>query len=102
MDLEDGDISGSGARTGALDTNTVGTYILTYSVTDSNMNTVTATRTVNVTAGALPVITLSGSNPVNLLLGDIYTESGFTISDLEDGDITASGSSTGSVNTNIP
>ncbi len=60
------------------------------------------TRNVNVTTGSLPVITLSGSNPVNLLIGDTYTESGFTISDFEDGDLTLSGSSTGTVNTSIP
>lgn len=66
------------------------------------MNTATKTRYVSVIAGNLPVITLSGSNPVNLNIGDAYYESGFSIYDIEDGDITASGTTTGSVDINRP
>ena len=46
-----------------------------------------------------PVITLLGVNPVNLLVGDTYTEAGATASDLEDGDISANVVIGGSVNT---
>ncbi len=94
--------SGSIIASGTVDTGVVGTNILTYYHVDAAGNIGSGTRTVNVTTGSLPVITLSGSNPVNLLIGDTYTESGFTISDFEDGDLTLSGSSTGTVNTSIP
>lgn len=88
-------IDGSGAiiASGTVDTTIVGSYILSYHHIDSAGNVSTpVSRTVNVTTGSLPVITLSGSNPVNLFIGDTYTESGFSILDFEDGNITLSGS----------
>ena len=44
----DGDISNQLQITGSVDVNTIGTYIITYTVSDSSGNTETATRTVNV------------------------------------------------------
>ena len=44
---------------GNVDTNTVGTYIITYTATDSAGNIGTATRTVNVVDTTAPVITSS-------------------------------------------
>ncbi len=70
-------------------------------MTDSNANSVTVFRTVNVVTGGIPVITLIGSGTVNMLLGSGYTESGATAMDMEDGNITASGTLTGSVNTSV-
>lgn len=46
--------------TGTVDTNTVGTYIITYSATDAAGNTGTATRTVNVNDTNSPTIDISG------------------------------------------
>jgi uncharacterized repeat protein (TIGR01451 family) len=48
-----------------------------------------------------PVITLVGSNPVNVYQGDTYTDLGATATDLEDGNITANIVTAGVVNTNI-
>ena len=91
MDTEDGDITANIVVGGdTVDTNTVGTYVITYNVTDSNGNAAAeVTRTVNVIADNVPVITLVGNDPVNLTTGDSYTDAGATAMDTEDGDITA-------------
>ena len=47
------------SSSGSVDTNTVGTYTITYSASDAAGNTSTATRTVNVVDTTLPVITSS-------------------------------------------
>ncbi|MEA5051787.1 MAG: DUF5011 domain-containing protein [Oscillospiraceae bacterium] len=49
VDNFDGDITDRVAVSGAVDSDTPGTYALTYSVTDSNGNTAIAKRTVTVT-----------------------------------------------------
>jgi hypothetical protein len=46
----DGDITSDIITTGTVDTNTAGTYTITYSATDKTGNTSTVTRTVNVVA----------------------------------------------------
>jgi len=95
-DTEDGDITGSVViNNGGLDTSVVGTYTITYSVTDSGSLTDSKTRTVIVNAApgggnTAPVITLLGANPVTLTVGGTYTEPGYTANDTEDGDITGS------------
>ncbi len=48
FDNIDGDISSGVSVTGLLDTNTTGVYTLTYTATDSSLNTVTQTRVVYV------------------------------------------------------
>ena len=71
------DVSGSATVTssGTVDTNTVGTYIITYTATDASGNTSTATRTVIVTADPLAPVsdieqyqtyTDAGDNPVTV------------------------------------
>ena len=95
-DTEDGDITGSVTiNNGGLNTSIVGTYTITYSVTDSGSLTDSKTRTVIVNAGGgggggntAPVITLIGSNPVTLTVGGTYTEPGYTANDAEEGDVT--------------
>ena len=47
------------SSSGSVDTNTVGTYTITYSATDAAGNTSTATRTVNVVDTTPPIITSS-------------------------------------------
>jgi hypothetical protein len=86
-DTEDGTLTGI-TFTGVINTNVVGTYTGTYSVVDSNGNTTTIDRIVNVTAGSVPVITLDGSGSISIPLGGTYTESGATATDLEDGIMT--------------
>jgi subtilisin len=76
--------------TGAVNTTVVGTYIITYTATDKAGNEATATRTVNVisiTDTTPPVITLNGSNPVNITVGSTYTDAGAVAIDAVDGSV---------------
>jgi len=84
-----------------VDTNTVGSYTITYNVNDSaGNNAVEVTRTLNVNPDTtVPVITLIGGATINLNVGDTYNELGATATDNLDGDITGNIVITGSVNT---
>ena len=75
----------------AVDTGTVGSYAVTYTVSDTAGQVGLAQRTVNVTAVpdmTAPVITLIGG-PVTLTVGGGYNDAGATAMDDVDGDITA-------------
>jgi hypothetical protein len=91
-DPEDGDITASIVVGGdVVDTNTPGTYVVTYDVTDSGGASATQViRTVNVAANNVPVITLIGDAIINMYVGDQFTDPGATASDAEDGDLSAS------------
>ena len=78
---------------GTVDTSTVGTYTITYSATDLDGNTATATRTVNVVDTTPPVITLTGNASVTVELGSTYTDAGATATDAS-GAITVTSSGT--------
>lgn len=88
-----------------LDTNTVGVYTVTYSVSDQAGYSASASRTVTVTAApdlAPPSITLLGGNPLNLIIGEAYIEPGYTATDAVDGDLTSSVNvNSSSVNTSV-
>jgi len=87
--------------TGEVDTNTVGTYTITYNVSDAAGNAAdTVTRTVNVVDNndrEKPVITLIGEDYVTIYLGDTYTDEGATANDDVDGNITDKITVTGTV-----
>jgi|GEM_PF-3287199 len=89
-DAEDGDLTGSIIVDDQVDTSTIGTYQVNYSVTDSAMQEATASRTVNVVDGTAPVITITGSNPVTVVVGTGYTDEGATAADNVDGDVSGS------------
>ncbi|MBI2590733.1 MAG: DUF5011 domain-containing protein, partial [Candidatus Blackburnbacteria bacterium] len=98
LDNVDGDITGSIITTGLpVITSTVGTFTVTYNVADSAGNAaILAKRTVNVVADTTaPVITMLGSNPVNIFTGAAYSDAGATALDDVDGDITGSIVTTG-------
>ena len=87
----DGDISDNIVVGGdAVDVNTAGTYVITYNVSDAAGNAATQrTRTVIVSADTeKPVIKLTGSATINLMVGGTYTEEGATAEDTVDGIIT--------------
>jgi hypothetical protein len=69
------------STTGTVDTNSVGSYTLTYTATDLDGNTATATRTVNVVDTTAPTITITGDNPATVELGGTYTDAGATATD---------------------
>jgi hypothetical protein len=71
-----------------VNTSTVGVYTVTYSATNSDGLTGTATRVVNVVDSTNPVITIVGDNPLYLVIGGTYLEAGATS---DDGVVTQSG-----------
>ncbi|MCP4255315.1 MAG: S8 family serine peptidase, partial [Candidatus Scalindua sp.] len=91
-DYLDGGITASIVTGGLpIDTSALGSYMVTYDVTDSSGNAaIQVTRIVNVVDTTAPIITLSGSTPVDVEAGTIYTDAGATANDNLDGDITSS------------
>ena len=78
---------------GTVDVNTVGSYTITYTATDLDNNTATATRTVNVVDTTAPVVTVTGDNPATHELGTTYTDAGATATDAS-GTVTVTSSGT--------
>ena len=89
-DVVDGSLSVSATDT--VNTNEVGSYVITYNVSDAAGNAAQpVTRTVNVTDQAPPVITLIGSDTVTIAYGaPSYTDPGATATDSVDGDVSVS------------
>jgi hypothetical protein len=82
-----GDVTDIGGDT--VDTNVLGTYVVTYNYTDQAGTPATQkTRTVNVVDTTKPVITVVGDDPQVIEFGSVYTELGATAEDNYDGDIT--------------
>ena len=71
------------SSSGTVDTNTIGSYTITYSATDAAGNTSTATRTVNVVDTTAPVITGDSlvNTEVSQTAGSYSMEPGITASD---------------------
>ncbi|CAM3914356.1 immunoglobulin-like domain-containing protein [Vibrio aquimaris] len=99
-DAEDGDLTGDIVVSGEVNTNRVGAYPLTYSVTDSDSNTTEEVRQVTVYNTA-PVI--NGINNETILVNsDFDPMEGVSATDAEDGDISNSAIQvSGQVNTEI-
>ncbi|MDG1384102.1 MAG: BspA family leucine-rich repeat surface protein [Flavobacteriaceae bacterium] len=73
----------------AVNTAIVGTYTVTYNVSDSNGNSAEqVTRTVSVVDTTVPVITLTGQPTVTIEVGATYTEQGATATDNYDPTLT--------------
>ena len=81
---------------GTVDTNTVGSYTITYTAIDLDGNSASATRSVNVVDTTAPVVTVTGDNPATVELGTSYTDAGATATDAS-GSVTVV--TTGSVDT---
>ena len=100
-DNVDGDLTNSVTVTGVVNTDILGTYIVSYNVSDEAGNAAeTISRTVNVTDVAdteAPVISLSGASTITIEQGANYSDEGATASDNNDGDITNNIVTTGSV-----
>ncbi|MAU11687.1 MAG: hypothetical protein CL607_17815 [Anaerolineaceae bacterium] len=90
-DNYDGDLTSNVTTSDDIDIATVGTYTVTYDVTDSSGNeAVQVTRTVIVADTIAPVITLNGDATENVEAGTPYTDAGATATDNVDGDLTSS------------
>ena len=100
-DTMDGDITDSIVTTSTVDSDAIGTYTVTYNVSDQAGNQATeVTRTVIVEDTTPPVITLIGDALVTHEGATPYTDQGATATDSLDGDITDSIVTTGVVDIN--
>ena len=99
----DGTITGNITTSGTVNTAIAGTYLITYTVTDSDGNVaIPVIRTIVVIADLLsPSIVLIGDATITLMVGDTYTDAGATATDDIDGTITGSIITTGVVNTAV-
>jgi hypothetical protein len=94
-----GNLTGSIVVTGTVDPNTVGSYTLTYTVSDG-VNTTTRQRVVNVVDTTAPIIALNGANPLTISCQTTFTDPGATATDSCAGSGQATASS--NVNVNVP
>ena len=82
----DADLSATVA--GSVDVNTLGTYTLSFSATDSSGNkAATVTRTITVVDSAPPLITLLGDADMTIALGSTFTDPFATAEDAQDGSV---------------
>ncbi|MCP4056684.1 MAG: DUF5011 domain-containing protein [Pseudoalteromonas sp.] len=90
-DNVDGDISPNIQVSGdVVDTNTVGTYVVTLNVSDAAGNAATAVNiSINVVDSTAPVISLIGESNIDIYQGEIYTELSANANDNVDGDISS-------------
>ena len=97
-DFIDGE--GTVIASGSVDTNVLGSYVLSYNYTDSNGNAAsTVTRTVTVVDTTAPQITLNGSANIAHEAGLPYEDANATWNDLVDGNGTIV--ATGTININV-
>lgn len=101
-DAQDGDVTGDIIVHNPVSINSVGTYTVTYNVSDSSENEAQqVTRTVHVADGLPPEITVLGDNPVTVIQGHAYIDAGATAHDAIDGDVTSGVDVTNPVNVNV-
>ena len=93
-----GDLTAAIQVVGSVDPHALGTYTLTYTVSNG-FRTTTMTRTVNVVDTIPPSLTLLGGNPVVVELGASFTDPGATAVDDCAGNLTGHIRVAGSVNT---
>ncbi len=98
-DNMDGDLTQAVIVSGTIDTNTPGTYTLTYQVFDKRKNLCEVKRTIQVGDFAAPVITLSGESRIYVKVGESYKEPGYAVSDNVDGNLSSKVSVSGNVDT---
>jgi uncharacterized repeat protein (TIGR01451 family) len=94
-----GDLTSAIAVSGSVNPNAVGSYTLTYTVSDG-ANPVTTTRTVNVVDTLAPTIALNGANPMTVECHTGFTDPGATAADQCAGNLTSAIVVSGSVNPN--
>jgi hypothetical protein len=79
----------------------LGNTTLTYSATDANGNSASATQAVTVVDNTPPVVTLNGANPMTVECHTSFTDPGATANDNCAGNVTSGIGVTGSVNPNV-
>ncbi|MBB6691748.1 DUF5011 domain-containing protein [Cohnella xylanilytica] len=100
LDAIDGAIPASSITiSGAVDTTRLGNYPIQYEVTDRAGNTAAVIRDVNVYDGDGPAIYLNGPNPMTVEANSPFVDPGATAQDVQDGDLSASITVIGTVDT---
>jgi LPXTG-motif cell wall-anchored protein len=101
-DNYDNNLTESIKAKGAVDTNKVGEYTISYDVSDLSGNKAdTVKRTVKVVDIKKPIIEMKGDSDITLEVGTVYEEQGATAKDNYDGDITGRIVMDSNVNTNV-
>ncbi|HAX72310.1 MAG TPA: chitinase, partial [Firmicutes bacterium] len=101
-DKEDGDLTASIVLEGEVNTQLTGEYVLTYSVSDREGLTTTATRIITVKEKENKAPVISGVKDTTITLGEVFNVlDGVTAYDEEDGDLTSSIVVEGSVDSNV-
>ena len=94
-DTLDGNLTGSVTSVSTVNTDAVGSYSVTYSVSDANGNAAAnVVRTVSVVDTTKPVITLLGNATESVEAKGNYTDAGASASDTLDGSLTVTSVST--------
>lgn len=102
FDNLDGDLTSAILVAGTVNVDAIGTYVLTYSVTDSIGNTAQARRNVYVQDTTPPGLTLNGGGAASVSCGSPYIEPGFVALDGCAGDLSAHVQVSGAVDTQTP
>jgi len=97
-DADFADLSSLVATSGRVDTHAIGSYTLTYRVSNGYATT-TVTRTVDVVDSTAPALTLHGANPMTVEVGGAFADPGASASDACAGDLGATILVSGAVNT---
>ena len=88
-DTYDGDLTSSVRVVSQVNRTVLGTYTVTYSVTNAYGLAASAVRTVIVVDRVKPIVVLNGQTLVQVEAGDPYTDGGATATDNYDGNITS-------------
>ena len=81
IDAVDGDLTGSIARTGAVDSSSEGAYVVSYSVSDSAGNSAQVSGVLRVDDWRAPRVTLSGGTSVAVKTGGSFEDPGAAAAD---------------------
>jgi prepilin-type N-terminal cleavage/methylation domain-containing protein len=105
IDITDGDITASITAQNNVNANTLGTYAVIYTVTNSLGKSSNVTRTVNVRSVLNdknpPVITLAGNSQITIFKNTTYVDAGATAFDDVDGNLTSQIVTVNNVNTAV-
>ena len=102
IDIPDGNLTSSIITSSNVNANTLGTYSVNYTITNSHGLSSLATRTVNVVPDFNPpVITINGANPAVIQLNSAYVDAGATALDAVNGVLTGSIITQNTVNTSV-
>ena len=90
VDLRNIDVTNLIVTSGSVSENVVGNYTITFNITDVCGNVgIPVSRTINVIDTTPPVITILGTNPINIERGTIYVDGGASAVDFPNENISS-------------